>query len=361
MEGGGGGGSKTNLNRSRSKSLQRSLSEVFRRNNEAANTHMNSMDDSINNIMPRRPTGKDSRGSSCYGELSPEDVDLLSTSAVQRFNTLFKTHGHKQLPHDILKSLQQASGMAPMKKKWWAAWKKDPKEPKEQLVLKIALCKSIEYASIPCEAETSFNLRRIPIVVFECINFLKANGLKSNGLFRVNGSERRMAQLAQIFDAGPKYGHECSFEGYTVYDVADFLKKYVRGLPEPLLTTDLYPFFLKCLELPVDGAQRVKGLRWLCMMLPPPHLVLLESLLELFALVVENASLNMMNSNNLARIFSPNLLRPKSEKQALEEFQSCSYVIEFRIENYEQFCITHKDIRPIETGEVASAPQTTDS
>jgi hypothetical protein len=84
------------------------------------------------------------------------------------------------------------------------------------------------------------------------------------------------------------------------------------------------------------------------MMLPPPHLVLLEYLLELFCLVSMNASSNQMTTNNIARIFSPNLLRPKTEKQALEEFQSCSYVVEFMIENYDQFCITARDSRPFE-------------
>jgi hypothetical protein len=114
-------------------------------------------------------------------------------------------------------------------------------------VMKTALCKSIEYASVQCESETSFNVRRIPILVHECVKHLKSCGLKSNGIFRVNGSEKRMAQLAILFDEGPKFGYGFQFEGYSVYDVADVLKKYIRGLPEPLLTTDLYPHFIKCL------------------------------------------------------------------------------------------------------------------
>ncbi|KAJ3076156.1 hypothetical protein HDU98_005314 [Podochytrium sp. JEL0797] len=214
--------------------------------------------------------------------------------------------------------------------------------------MSVALCKSIEYASMPIGSETTFNLCRIPIIAHECINYLKLNGLKSNGLFRVNGSERRMAQLAIQFDAGPKYGLGFNFEGYTVYDVADFLKKYVRGLPEPLLTSDLYMYFIKSLEIPVDNGLRIKVFRWLLMLLPPPHLVLMQQLLELLSMVVEHADVNQMTSNNLARIFSPNILKPKSEKQALEEFQSCSFVLEFMIENHEQFAISAMDVKPFE-------------
>lgn len=58
-----------------------------------------------------------------------------------------------------------------------------------------------------------------------------------------------MAALGALFDTGPDYGKGISFEGYTVCDVADLLKKYLRWLPEPLLTTDLYPFFLECLGI----------------------------------------------------------------------------------------------------------------
>ncbi|KAJ3017319.1 UNVERIFIED_CONTAM: hypothetical protein HDU68_011752 [Siphonaria sp. JEL0065] len=272
------------------------------------------------------------------------------------------------IPTDILKSVQEASFYIPRKKKWWAKWKKEAKDTKGEVgessfmdVMQAALCKSIEYASMPCEQDNTFNLRRIPILAFECINFLKANGLKSNGIFRVNGSERRMAQLATVFDAGPKYGVGFNFEGYTVYDVADFLKRYVRGLPEPLLTTDLYAFFLKSLDIPVDNGLRLKVFRWLLMLLPPPHLVLLEQLLELFSMVVANADVNQMTSNNLARIFSPNILKPKSEKQALEEFQSCSFVVEFMIENHDQFAITARDIKPLEIMDVGYVTRKTRS
>ncbi|KAJ3075587.1 hypothetical protein HDU98_007569 [Podochytrium sp. JEL0797] len=284
-----------------------------------------------------------------YGTFTQEEIDTLGSNAIQRLRTTYQAQNIKPLiATDVLKHVQEAAFYIPRKKKWWAKWKKGPKETKEELVMSVALCKSIEYASMPIGSETTFNLCRIPIIAHECISYLKLHGLKSNGLFRVNGSERRMAQLAIQFDAGPKYGLGFNFEGYTVYDVADFLKKYVRGLPEPLLASDLYLYFIKSLEIPVDNGLRIKVFRWLLMLLPPPHLVLMQQLLELLSMVVEHADVNQMTSNNLARIFSPNILKPKSEKQALEEFQSCSFVLEFMIENHEQFAIAAVDVKPFE-------------
>ncbi|KAJ3107211.1 hypothetical protein HDU97_004631 [Phlyctochytrium planicorne] len=287
-----------------------------------------------------------------------DEISLLYSSALKRLNALLKLHKIKPVPTDILKNMQQvAGGMG--KKKWWVLFKKDVKDPKEsseQLVLKTALCKSIDYASIPCEPDDSFNLRRVPILVYECCKYIRTNGLKTNGIFRVNGSEKRIQQLGEVFDAGPRYGHGFNFEGYTIYDVADLLKKFVRTLPDPLLTSELYPYFLKCLDIPVENGARCKAFRWLCMLLPPPHLILFEYLLELFVLVANHAGDNQMTATNLARIFSPNLLRPKLEKQALEEFQSCAIVLEFFIENHSEFRISARDIKPFEILDVAYLP-----
>ncbi|KAJ3112217.1 hypothetical protein HDU96_004789 [Phlyctochytrium bullatum] len=181
--------------------------------------------------------------------------------------------------------------------------------------MRTPLCRSIDYASIPCEPDDTFNLRRVPILVYECTRYLKANGLGVSGIFRVNGSEKRINQLAGVFDSGPRYGHGFDFEGYTTYDVADLLKKYIRTLPEPLLTFELYPYFLKSLDT------------------------------------------NQMTAKNLARILSPNILRPRNEKQALEEFQSCAFVLEFMIENHDQFRISSRDVKPFDILDVSYLPK----
>ncbi|RKO89312.1 Rho GTPase activation protein, partial [Blyttiomyces helicus] len=183
----------------------------------------------------------------------------------------------------------------------------------------------------------------IPIVVSECDRFLRANGLSANGIFRVNGSERRISALTTVFDSPPSYGLGCSFEGYTVYDVADFLKKYLRGIPEPIFTTDLYPYFLKCLgalNVPLEGGLRLRAFRLLILSLPSSHLILLEILLQLFSEVASLSAQNQMNAHNLARIFSPNVLRPKTNKQPLDEYEKCSHVMEFFIDNSAQFIVT---------------------
>lgn len=68
--------------------------------------------------------------------------------------------------------------------------------------------------------------RRIPILVYECVRFIKQrDGMNASGVFRVNGSEKRMKDLLNVFDTGPRYGLGFSFDGYSVFDVAAYLKK----------------------------------------------------------------------------------------------------------------------------------------
>ncbi|KND02221.1 uncharacterized protein SPPG_02704 [Spizellomyces punctatus DAOM BR117] len=217
------------------------------------------------------------------------------------------------------------------------------------LYLNPPMVRSVDFASVSRDTGANpVNARRLPIIVHECVKFIRTHGLKTTGIFRVNGSERRMAQLAVHFDSPPTYGLGSSFEGYTVYDVADFLKKYLRGVPEPLFTTELYPQFLKCLDVPAEGGTRIRAFRLLLLLLPPTHLVLLETLLELFGLIVQHSAANQMSAHSLARIFSPNVLRPKGQKQPLEEYERCSCVMELLIDHWDHFIVTPCTVRPFQ-------------
>ncbi|KAJ3092218.1 hypothetical protein HK102_009703 [Quaeritorhiza haematococci] len=308
--------------------------------------------------VPRRRGSSGLGANKAYGDLSAEELQSVQLKALKHLNAILKGEKQKTIDSSVLRSINQAAyGL--QKRKWWGFLKKSALSGQgkdevgvknvEGTVLHTLLCRSIAYASMPYNpTDHVFNKNRIPILVYECARLIKSKGLTSNGLFRVNGSERRIAALIAIFDQAPKYGLDCKFENCTVYDVADFLKKYLRGLPEPLLSTDLYPYFLKCMDLTVANGVRLRALRLLIMLLPPPHLVLLECLLDLFHCVVQHSGANQMNSHNLARIFSPNLLRPKTAtKQPLDEYERCAHVVEFLIDNWDQFVFTRIDLAPM--------------
>jgi len=73
---------------------------------------------------------------------------------------------------------------------------------------------------------------------------LRKNGLTKEGIFRVNGSERRINNSLKVFNETAGYGFGFDFNGMNVFDAASLLKLYLRQLPEPLIPFCLYSSFL---------------------------------------------------------------------------------------------------------------------
>ncbi len=84
----------------------------------------------------------------------------------------------------------------------------------------------------------------VPSVVSQCIDFLEKipGGLDLEGIFRVTGTQTEIEEFKDEFDTTGK----CDLSRCRdVHAVAGLLKLYLRELPEPLLTFDRYPDFIK--------------------------------------------------------------------------------------------------------------------
>jgi len=142
----------------------------------------------------------------------------------------------------------------------------------------------------------------------------------------------------------------------TVFDVASLLKLYLRQLPEPLIPYCLYTSFLDVIKFIPDTFDKIKAFQYLFMMLPPAHLVLLETLLQFLSEIVAHSEENHMDAHNLACIFSPNLLRSKESASTTnilsisssEEYEVALVVIEFLISNRNYLCITSPEVKPFQ-------------
>jgi len=72
----------------------------------------------------------------------------------------------------------------------------------------------------------------VPWIVKKCCGQLLTDALDSEGLFRVPGSHQGMQELQEHFDNG----QNPDLVKVPTDDVAGLLKKYLRELPEPLLS-----------------------------------------------------------------------------------------------------------------------------
>ncbi|XP_056145802.1 rho GTPase-activating protein 6 [Lampris incognitus] len=156
--------------------------------------------------------------------------------------------------------------------------------------------------------------RQVPRVVDSCCQHLEKYGLQTVGIFRVGSSKKRVRQLREEFDQGMEVQLDAEL---SVHDVAALLKEFLRDMPDPLLTRELYTAFVNAMLL--DCSDQDSATQLLIYLLPPCNSDTLQRLLHFLSTVAAHAedsvdregqeiTGNKMTSLNLATIFGPNLL-----------------------------------------------------
>ncbi|KAG5999199.1 hypothetical protein E4U43_002222 [Claviceps pusilla] len=244
-------------------------------------------------------------------------------------------------------------------KSWWKGFKLPSKQHDQPSgtsrapgIFGVPLRQSITYANVAIslidENGQSYIYGYVPIVVAKC-----ATGVE--GIFRLSGSEKRIKELKQIFDSPDRYGKGLVWEGYTVHDAANVLRRYLNDLPEPVVPLGLYEQFRDPLrgatkqpsgdaEGPqfvdnFDESAAIRKYQQLITELPPLNRQLLLYILDLLAVFAAKSDENRMNSQNLAAIFQPGMLSHPSHAMAPEEYRLNQCVLIFLIENQDHFLI----------------------
>ncbi|XP_029455139.1 rho GTPase-activating protein 24 isoform X2 [Rhinatrema bivittatum] len=159
--------------------------------------------------------------------------------------------------------------------------------------------------------EKRYGDRLAPMLVEQCVDFIRQRGLKEEGLFRLPGQANLVKELQDAFDCGEKP----SFDSDTdVHTVASLLKLYLRELPEPVIPYAKYQEFLSCAKLlSREEETGVKELVKHVKSLPPANYNLLKYICRFLDEVQSYSGVNKMSVQNLATVFGPNILRPKVE------------------------------------------------
>ncbi|KAI1405773.1 Rho GTPase activation protein [Hypoxylon fuscum] len=254
-------------------------------------------------------------------------------------------------------------------KSWWKSFQTRAKhqETQEQPkgIFGVPLRQSITYANVAIslvdEKGKSYIYGYVPIVVAKCGVFLKEKATGVEGIFRLSGSEKRIKELKLQFDSPDRYGKGLVWDGYTVHDAANVLRRYLNDLPEPVVPLDLYERFRDPLRGhtkqavgDTEGTQLVENFdeveaiakyQQLIKDLPPLNRQLLLYILDLLAVFAAKAEENRMTAQNLAAIFQPGMLSHPQHAMAPEEYRLNQCVIIFLIENQDHFLIGTPDPR----------------
>jgi hypothetical protein len=151
---------------------------------------------------------------------------------------------------------------------------------------------------------------RIPAIVDDCISSMRKMDLSVEGVFRKNGNIRRLNEAVAQIDKDGCDSFDMSKE--NVVQVAAILKRYLRELPDPLMTFKLHKLWIASQRI-VDEEKRRRVLHLTCCLLPKSHRDCLEVIFEFFKFVAEFHHVgeeegSKMDEHNLATVIAPNIL-----------------------------------------------------
>ncbi|XP_075461880.1 rho GTPase-activating protein 24 isoform X4 [Ascaphus truei] len=159
--------------------------------------------------------------------------------------------------------------------------------------------------------EKRYGTRLAPLLVEQCVDFIRQSGLTEEGLFRLPGQANLVKELQDAFDCGEKPAFDSNTDVHTV---ASLLKLYLRELPEPVISYSKYEDFLSCAkQLSKDEESGLVELVKQVKSLPPVNYNLLKYICRFLDEVQSYSGVNKMSVQNLATVFGPNILRPKVE------------------------------------------------
>ncbi|XP_052589876.1 rho GTPase-activating protein 22 isoform X6 [Peromyscus californicus insignis] len=159
--------------------------------------------------------------------------------------------------------------------------------------------------------ERKYGPHLAPLLVEQCVDFIRERGLSEEGLFRMPGQANLVRDLQDSFDCGEKPLFDSTTDVHTV---ASLLKLYLRELPEPVIPFARYEDFLSCAQLLTkDEGEGTLELAKQVSNLPQANYNLLRYICRFLDEVQAHSNVNKMSVQNLATVFGPNILRPQIE------------------------------------------------
>lgn len=182
---------------------------------------------------------------------------------------------------------------------------------------------------------------RIPAIIEDLIASMRKMDLSVEGVFRKNGNIKKQQEMVSRIDS--EGCDTVNFMEQPVVQLAALLKRYLRDLPDPLMTTRLYKLWINAAKIQ-DYERRKQCLHLTCCLLPKSHRDCLEILFSFLKwagsfhqLDEENGS--KMDIRNLATVIAPNVLTSGAKTLALDG--EAIYVIdavETIVNNIEEMC-----------------------
>lgn len=131
-------------------------------------------------------------------------------------------------------------------------------------------------------------------------------------MFRIQGSESRIAELVKIYDKGPHYGDGHNLSQEPIENIAALFKQHLRELADPVFEPALYPLFVNaCLRKASPLAVRLQAAQTILRLLPQNNFSLFVYLLAFLCQLTQHQASNGLSAQSLSIILGPAIFAPR--------------------------------------------------
>eukprot|EP01116_Phalansterium_solitarium_P013382 TRINITY_DN30739_c0_g1_i1.p1 TRINITY_DN30739_c0_g1~~TRINITY_DN30739_c0_g1_i1.p1 ORF type:complete len:359 (+),score=99.76 TRINITY_DN30739_c0_g1_i1:87-1163(+) len=180
----------------------------------------------------------------------------------------------------------------------------------------------------------------IPQFVRNAVDFIRANLLDLQGIFRMSASISGMARVQDLIDQGsiPNFADVSITQG-DPHLVPCLLKKFFSLLPDSLFPAEEYLCFVTMRHIiySTDSSRSeiLKKFRDMMLLMPEENRRLAAYMVEFLAEVAAHSASNRMGMQNLATVWGPNLIRSPVGEQSIEEVGFVNEMFAIIVENHQ--------------------------
>ena len=193
----------------------------------------------------------------------------------------------------------------------------------------------------------SYEGTSIPTILKRCISYIESDEehLKTEGIYRKSGSQLQIEQVEREFSDGAFV----DLGKYEVHVATNVLKRYLRRLPDPLITYKVYDPLIELVrarrmvqQCPLGktvgqpNQDDLDAVASILRELPEEHRQLLKVISRHIGVIIHYKEDNLMNIHNLALVFAPGLIRNRSGEKDIVDMRERNYIIGFIFEHHKQ-------------------------
>lgn len=209
---------------------------------------------------------------------------------------------------------------------------------KKKGIFGISLDTLVDKESAECSHGVGPGALRVPALLDDTVSAMRQMDMSVEGVFRKNGNIKRLKDTAELIDTN----QPVDYNRENPVQIAALLKKFLREMPDPLMTFKLHRLFIMTQKI-TDEEKRNRVLHLTCCLLPKAHRDTMEVLFAFLKWAasfshVDEESGSKMDVHNLSTVMAPNILYSNVKMPPVDDSFLAIEAVNILIQSNETFC-----------------------